>query len=121
MNKLLIILTTGLEDRGNRATLAFCMGVSAAISNIDTTIFMTMGGTVWARATAHEKVRIDGFEPLKVYVDRFCESGGKILVCSPCDAFYCSIAPASNLIAGAELAGLTHVVDLVMNASVVTL
>jgi predicted peroxiredoxin len=55
-NKMLIILTTGPEDRGNRATLAFSMGVASLISGVETTIYMTMGGTFWARTKAGEKV-----------------------------------------------------------------
>jgi len=120
-DKLLIILTTGTEDRGNRATLAFSMGVSALISGVDTTIYMTMGGTFWSRSSSLGKVHIDGFEPLKVYVDQFVEAGGKIQVCSPCDSFYCSIARDSPLLPNAELVGLTHIVDLLMDSHVVTL
>jgi predicted peroxiredoxin len=85
-DKLLIILATGPEDRGNRATLAFAMGVSALISGIPATIFITMGGTFWSRGSSHAKVHIDGFKPLRVYLEQFTEAGGRILVCSPCDA-----------------------------------
>ena len=120
-NKLMIILTTGPEDRGNRATLAFAMGVSSLVSGVETTVFMTMGGTFWSRQSACNKVRIDGFDPLAVYIEQFAELGGKILVCSPCHEFYCSVDKESQLLPGAELAGLTHVVDQVLSASVVTL
>jgi predicted peroxiredoxin len=119
--KLMIMLTTGPEDRGNRATLAFSMGVAAKISGVDTTIFMTMSGTVWSRQSACAKVHINGFDPLEQYVRQFHELGGNILVCSPCHDFYCAIAGGTDLIPGAELAGLTHVVDQVMSASTVTL
>lgn len=120
-NKLMIILTTGPEDRGNRATLAFAMGVSSLISGVDTTVFMTMGGTFWSRQTACHKVHIDGFDPLATHIEQFAELGGKVLVCSPCHEFYCSAAKDAQLLPGAELAGLTHVVDQVLSASVVTL
>ena len=120
-NKMLIILTTGADDRGNRATLAFAMGVSSLISGVDTTIYMTMGGTFWSREEAHKKVAIEGFEPLRVYVQQFLDAGGRVLVCSPCDTFYCSIGHDSKRLPGSELAGLTHVVDLALDASVITL
>ena len=43
-NKMLLIVTTGPEDRGNRATLAFSMGVAALISGVEAHIYLTMGG-----------------------------------------------------------------------------
>lgn len=119
--KMLIILTTGPEDRGNRATLAFSMGVAALISGIETAIYLTMGGTFWSRQSAKSKVHIDGFDPLSEYIDQYTEAGGRILVCSPCDDFYCAIGDQAPRIEGAELSGLTHVVDLALDASVVTL
>jgi predicted peroxiredoxin len=120
-NKMLIIVTTGPEDRGNRATLAFSMGVAALISGVDTTIYLTMGGTFWSRAKAGEKVHIDGFEPLQVYIREFLDSGGKLMVCSPCAQFYCSIADQAPLLEGAQLCGLTHIVDVALDASTITL
>jgi predicted peroxiredoxin len=119
-DRLLIILTTGPEDRGSRATLAFAMGVSALISGVDATIYLTMGGTFWSRNGARRKVRIEGFEPLQTYVDQYMEGGGKLTVCSPCNDFYCSIAGEEPMLPGAELCGLAHIVDLAMGSSVVT-
>jgi len=121
VNKLLIILTTGPEDRGSRATLAFSMAVSALISGVDVTIYATMGGTFWSRDGSERAVHIGGFEPLRAYIGQFFEAGGNLQVCSPCDAFYCAIAEDTQLRTGAVLCGLAHVVDLAMGSSVVTL
>jgi uncharacterized protein len=120
-NKLLIILTTGAEDRGNRATLAFSMGVAALASGVETCIYLTMAGTFWSRVAAHDKIFIDGFEPLATYVRQFQEMNGRLQVCSPCNEFYCSIAKERPLMPGAELVGLTSVVDMALDASTVTL
>ncbi len=118
---LLIILTTGAEDRGNRATLAFAMGVSALISGVPATIYMTISGAFWSRQSAIKSAHIVGFEPLGVYVGQFIEAGGKIYVCGPCNEFHCSIAKDSPLLPTAELTGLTHIVDVALEASIVTL
>jgi predicted peroxiredoxin len=118
---MLIILTTGPEDRGNRATLAFSMGTSALISGVDASIYLTMGGTFWSRDASEIAVHIPGFEPLATYVKQFQEAGGKLLVCSPCDAFYCSIAKERQLRPGAERCGLAHVVDLALGATTITM
>jgi predicted peroxiredoxin len=120
-NKMLIVLTTGPEDRGNRATLAFSMGMAAVISGVDTTVYLTMSGTFWSRWKASEAVHIDGFEPLSKYMKQYLENGGHLLVCSPCAAFYCSIAEDAALIEGAELCGLTHIVDVALDATTITL
>ena len=58
---------------------------------------------------------------MEVYVDQFIEAGGHVLVCSPCFEFFCSIASKTDVMDGAELVGLTHVVDLALDASVITL
>lgn len=120
-SKLLVILTTGAEDRGARATLAFAMGVTACISGVEVTLFLTMSGAVWSRERSLSRVHVDGFEPLAAYVDQYREAGGKVLVCSPCSAFHCAMAPDAPLLPGAELVGLGTVVDLALDASVVTL
>lgn len=119
--KMLIILTTGTEDRGNRATLAFSMGVTSLISGVETFLYLTMGGTIWSRQEAINSVVVSGFEPLQVYAEQFMEAGGRILVCSPCNEFYCAASDTSTMLAGAEISGLTHVVDLALDASVITL
>jgi predicted peroxiredoxin len=119
--KMLIILTSGPEDRGNRATLAFSMGVTALFTGVETTLYMTMGGTFWSRKSSIERVRIDGFEPLKEYVEQYRELGGKIVVCSPCDEFYWPIDLAGERLDGSELVGLTYVVDVALDAAVISL
>ena len=90
------------------------------ISGVPTTIYLTMGGTFWSRKSALEHVRIGGFEPLPVYAEQFVEAGGTLMVCSPCNDFYCSISEG-GLIEGAEITGLAAIVDMAMNATTVTL
>jgi predicted peroxiredoxin len=118
---MLIVLTTGPEDRGSRATLAFALGVASLISGVPTTIYMTMGGTFWSRGKAHETVHVPGFSPLTEYVEQFTTAGGTLMVCSPCNDFYCAIATDGGLIEGAELCGLATIVDLALGASTLTL
>ena len=52
----LIILTTGKQDRGTRATLAFSWGRAALAMGQEVTMYLTMDGTVWAmRGSVREK------------------------------------------------------------------
>jgi predicted peroxiredoxin len=120
-SRMLIILTTGPEDRGSRATLAFSMGTAALISGVEVSIYLTMGGTFWSREGSERAVHIPGFDPLATYIQQFTEASGKLLVCSPCDAFYCAIAKEERLRAGAERCGLAHIVDLALGSTTVTM
>jgi uncharacterized protein len=119
-NGLLIILTTGSADRGSRATIAFAMGVAGLISGVPVTMFLTVEGAFWSRRSAIASAHVAGFEPLQVYVDQFREAGGTLLVCSPCNDYYCSIGKESPLLEGAALAGLTAIVDVSLRSSVLS-
>ena len=66
-------------------------------------------------------MRVQGFEPLDIYVQQFLEAGGDLIVCSPCDEFFCSIGKGEALLEGATLGGLTGIVDIALDAATVTL
>lgn len=120
----LIVLTTGKQDRGTRATLAFSWACSALALGKETTAYMTMDGTVWAMRKAADGVQVAGFEPLANYLETFFSLGGKLLVCAPCTEYYCVVpggGEPGSLIEGAELAGLATVVAAAsQNCTVVT-
>ena len=124
-SETLIVLTTGKQDRGARATLALSWACSALAMGKRTSLFMTMDGTVWAMKNAMDGVQVEGFEPLKNYIETFFALDGKLLVCAPCTEYYCSIAGdggSGALIEGAELAGLATVVSVAgQDCTVVTL
>ena len=111
-NETMVVLTTGKQDRGARATLAFAWACSALALGKSTSIFMTMDGTIWAMKNAVDGVQVDGFEPLSNYLETFLSLGGKLMVCAPCTEYYCMQIDGGStaLIDGAELAGLATVV-----------
>ena len=113
---LLITLTTGKQDRGTRATLALSWGCTSLAMGQKVSIFFTMDGTVWASKGATKGVKVDGFEPLKEYLEQFIELGGEILVCAPCSEYYCSVDSSTGrgtLIEEAELTGLATIVSTI--------
>jgi predicted peroxiredoxin len=120
----LIVLTTGKQDRGARATLAFSWACSALALGKRTAMFLTMDGTVWGIEGSAATVQVQGFEPLSNYIETFRGLGGVVLVCAPCTEYYCSHARAGEavpLLDGAELAGLATVVSAAgPNCTVVT-
>jgi len=120
--KAMVVLTSGKQDRGTRATLALSWACSALALGKKTSIFMTMDGTVWAMDGAMKGIQVDGFEPLGNYFEQFRALGGRLLVCAPCSDYYCASdgkAPNGRLVEGAELVGLATVVSEVEPGSVV--
>ncbi|MBM4372318.1 MAG: hypothetical protein FJ098_11730, partial [Deltaproteobacteria bacterium] len=57
----LIVLTTGKQDRGTRATLAFSWGCAALAMGQQAAIYLTMDGTIWAASAATKGVSVAGF------------------------------------------------------------
>jgi predicted peroxiredoxin len=110
----MIVLTTGKQDRGTRATLAFSWGCAALAMGQNVAVYLTMDGTVWATKGAADNVSVAGFESLDCYIDQFLALGGEILVCAPCSEYYCSFTPTSGrsaLLGEAQLVGLATIVS----------
>jgi predicted peroxiredoxin len=119
----MIVLTTGKQDRGTRATLAFAWGCAALAMQKTASIFLTMDGTVWAINGATKEVAVGGFEPLKNYVQQFTELGGEILVCAPCSEYYCNsgIGNGAMLIGEAKVSGMATIVGKIgLSTKVIT-
>jgi predicted peroxiredoxin len=121
----LVVLTSGKQDRGTRATLAFSWACTSLALGRSTALYLTMEGTLWAMRESSAGVRVEGFEPLQEYVEQFLLLGGELLVCAPCSEYYCSFDRAKldgSLIEGCKVVGLSTVVGKISpgNTSVVT-
>ena len=68
---VVVVLTTGKQDRGMRATLAFGWACTALAMNRSVTVYLTMDGTIWAMNGTAKSVKVEGFEPLAEYIDQF--------------------------------------------------
>ncbi len=120
----MIVLTTGKQDRGTRATLAFSWGCAALAMNRSVSIYLTMDGTVWGMRGAAKAVEVGGFESLDEYIEQFTALGGDILVCAPCSEYYCSVDQAEvtgTLLEEVQLVGLATIVNRIGdNTKVIT-
>lgn len=120
----LVVLTSGKQDRGTRATLGFAWACTSLAMGKTTSLYLTMDGTLWSMKDSAEGVRVDGFEPLKEYIDQFQLLGGELLVCAPCSEYYCSfdrVKIGALLLDGCKLVGLSTVVAKIgTGTSVVT-
>jgi predicted peroxiredoxin len=81
-----VVLATGPDDGGKRATLAFAAACTAQAMELDTIVFMLGDGAHWAYDGHAEQVHAPGFPALSDLIDWFVEAGGQLLLCSACDA-----------------------------------
>jgi predicted peroxiredoxin len=115
--RLLIVLTTGLEDGGRKAALAFGVALSALSNGGAVNVFLTLESAVLGTPTGTSGVHPRGFsEPLSVYIEHFLEMGGQLEVCSSCFEEYCRQLPKDDggrpqLRAGTTIHGLGIVAE----------
>lgn len=81
-----VILASGPEDGGKRATLAMAAACTAQSMDLNTIVFLIGDGAHWAYDGRAEAVHAPGFPALADLMDSFFESGGEVLLCSACDA-----------------------------------
>jgi predicted peroxiredoxin len=94
-NNYVVVLSSGTEDAGKRATLAFSAACTAQAMELDTQLFLVGDGTYWAYQGSYDDVKLKGFPALDSLVESFVEMDGKIFVCSACDTV-CSLPEDSN-------------------------
>ena len=86
MGTYAVILASGADDGGKRATLALSAACTAQAMDLDTIVFLVGDGVHWGYEGNAEEVRAPGFAPLAELIESFLECGGQVLICSACDA-----------------------------------
>ncbi len=114
---VLIMLTSGNDDNGKRATLAFSAANSAIAMEHPTALFLVGDGTHWAYTGNIKGVRVAGFPALYELMEQFMDQGGDIMICSTCSSTGgCSIDASEgerrHLLPGILQAGFPTVVSL---------
>lgn len=118
-----LVLATGLDDGGKRATLAFSTACSALAIDMPTHFFLVGDGSHWAYQGHAELIHQAGFPALTELMDTYLELGGKLYICSTCDQV-CSLPMVDGAILlrrpGVELRGLVSILDYAAEGSIIT-
>lgn len=93
---LTILLMSGKEDGGKRATLAFVAAVSAAAMERPVQVFMAGDGALWGDPDEAEGMVVEGFPPLDKLIREFLDLGGQLLMCSTCARFCMPAKPEAR-------------------------
>ena len=119
-----VILATGNEDGGKRATLALSMACTALSMELATLVFLVGDGSYWAYEGHASNIQMKGFPALSELLDSFEELGGNLAVCSTCNHNLCH-APGKDektLVrrSGVKVQGMASVMDHLLQGRVVT-
>ena len=92
---LTIMLMSGTEDGGKRATLAFVAALSAAAMERPVQVFLAGDGAIWGDPDQADRVEMPGFPPLTELIQEYLDLGGALLVCSTCERFCSAREPGT--------------------------
>ncbi len=112
-----VILASGVEDGGKRATLALAAACTAQAMDLDTIVFLLGDGAYWAYDGHAEQVHAPGFPALADLIDSFVEAGGELLLCSACDGI-CALPSARR--PEVRVRGLASLLSHTVGGSAVT-
>src|ERR1700738_3835318 len=107
-NKMLVNLTTGLEDP-ERVTVAFLVGGAGLAKGKAVAMFLTKEAVRLALPGHAQGTACEGCPPLTRLFEQYADGGGELLVCPIC--FNARQLNESSLVANAKLAGATPMVE----------
>jgi predicted peroxiredoxin len=116
VEKVVIMATHGPEDK-ERATLPFVMATAAQVMETEAVVVLQGTGVLLAQKGVYDHIFAGGLPPLKDLFKTFMESGGKLLVCTPCVQE--RELDKAMLVDGAELIAGARVIQEVITASAV--
>lgn len=119
-----VILTSGAEDGGKRATLAASMACTALSMDLRTHLFLVGDGSYWAYEGHADGIQVVGFPALEELLDSFVLLGGSLAICSTCDQVLCHASGGSDRPlrrrAGAQIQGMAALMEPLMRGQAVT-
>ena len=116
MSQPLLLHCTHAKEDAERAILPFIVGNVAVTADQQATIFLTVEGVWLATKGYADKVKKEGFTPLKEIMDSFIANGGKLWACGACTKPR-GITDA-DLIEGAKIVTAANLVEVLVSGAV---
>lgn len=113
---MLYVQTRGVETP-ERTYAPFILATTAAMMNIDATIYFLIKGVSIVKNGEAEKIKIAGFPSLKEVMDQAVKSGVKLMVCEQS----CMLLgiPRGDFTPEAKIVGAATLNDLALNADAI--
>ena len=114
--KILYIQTSGI-DTPERTYAPFILATTAAMMNVDATIYFIIKGITVVKKGAAGKIKLGSFPSLKEVMDQALKAGVKLVVCEQS----CQLMgiPRGDFTSETKIVGVATLNDLALNADAV--
>jgi len=114
--KILYVQTSGV-DNPERAYAPFILATTAAMMNVDATVYFLIKGITLLKKGEAEKIKIGSFPSLKEVMDQAIKAGVKFMVCEQS----CGLLgiPRGDFISQASIVGAATLNDVALNADAI--
>ncbi len=111
--KILYIQTSGV-DTPERTYAPFILATTAAMMNIDATVYFLIKGVTLVKKGEADKIKIGGFPSLRETMNQAVKAGVKLVVCEQS----CQLLeiPRGDFVPEAKIVGAATLNDLALNA-----
>jgi len=114
--KILYVQTSGV-DQPERAYAPFILASTAAMMNVDATVYFLIKGVTLMKKGEAEKIKIGSFPSLRQVMDQAIKAGVKLVVCEQS----CGLLgiPRGDFAPEANIVGAATLNDLALNADAI--
>jgi predicted peroxiredoxin len=114
--KFLYVQTSGV-DSPERAYAPFILATTAAMMNVDATIYFVIKGITLVKKGEAEKIKMGSFPTLREVMDQALKAGVKLMACEQS----CQLMgiPRGDFTSEAKVVGAATLNDLALNADAV--
>lgn len=114
--KILYVQTSGV-DQPERAYAPFILASTAAMMNMDATVYFLIKGVTLMKKGEAEKIKIGSFPSLRQVMDQAIKAGVKLVVCEQS----CGLLgiPRGDFTSEANIVGAATLNDLALNADAI--
>jgi len=111
--KILYVQTSGV-DQPERAYTPFILGTTAAMMNIEATVYFVIKGITLVKKGEAEKIKLGSFPPLRDVMNQATKAGVKLVVCEQS----CNLLgiPRGDFVPEANIVGAATLNDLALTA-----